>query len=103
MSQESEQGSQESEQGGEESEYGSGVLFRAPDGTVYFIRDEVLNQCRQPEEIAEKLVRYVTEQSEVEGFSIETSQEITAVGKLSGPIGPSAAVAPTQMCSRVLK
>jgi hypothetical protein len=48
--------SQKSEHGSQESEYGSGTLFRAPDGAVYFIRDEVLSACRQPEEVAEKLV-----------------------------------------------
>jgi len=93
MSQESDSSSQEN---------GSGVVFRAPDGTVYFIRDEVLNACRQPEEVAEKLVRYVSEQGEAEDFSIETSQELTPVGKLVGPIGGRVPTN-TVMCSRVLK
>ena len=48
--------SQKSEHGSQESEHGSGMLFRAPDGAVYFIRDEVLSECRQPEEVGEQLV-----------------------------------------------
>jgi hypothetical protein len=95
--------SQESEQSSQESEYGSGVLFRAPDGAVYFIRDEVLAACRQPDEVASQLVSYVSEQSQVEGFAIETSQQLTPVGKLTGPIGALDRPPSTVMCSKVLK
>ena len=94
--------SQESEQDSQGSEYGSGVLFRAPDGAVYFIRDEILDACRQPEDVAEQLVRYVSEPSQAEAFSVETSQELRPVGKIAGPIG-AARPAPTVMCSRILK
>ena len=64
-----------------------GTVLRGADGAIYFIRNEILEACRQPDDMAKQLEQLVASESEVQGFSIDTSQDLQAIGMVSGPAG----------------
>lgn len=78
----------------------SGTVLRGADGSIYFIRNEVLEACKQPPEMAKQLEDLMASQNEVQGFSIDTSSELRAVGEVSGPMTGSVGALPrsTIMC-----
>jgi len=77
-----------------------GTVLRGADGSIYFIRNEVLDACRQPPEMAKQLEELMASENEVQGFSIDTSTDLQAIGQLSGPMSGSVGALPrsTIMC-----
>jgi len=71
----------------------SGTVLRGADGAIYFIRNEVLEACRQPDDMAKQLESLVASESEVQGFSIDTSGDLQAVGTVTGPMSGAAQLA----------
>jgi hypothetical protein len=78
----------------------SGTVLRGADGSIYFIRNEVLEACRQPPEMAKQLEELMASENEVRGFSIDTSSDLEAVGQINGPMSGSVGALPksTIMC-----
>lgn len=92
----------------EQGENTSGTIMRGADGSLYFIRDEVLQACKvtEPEMAAfcEELVQeYQGEQDDTSGFYL-SSGPITQTVALQGPFAtvarpnPIGLVAYTSMC-----
>jgi hypothetical protein len=76
-----------------------GTVLRGADGAIYFIRNEILEECRQPDDVAKQLEEWLASESEVQGFSMDTSQDLQAVGHVSGPMsGSPGRVKSTIMC-----
>jgi len=77
-----------------------GTVLRGADGSIYFIRNEVLDACRQPPEMAKQLEELMASENEVQGFSIDTSSDLQAVGQVSGPMSGTVGALPTStiMC-----
>jgi len=78
----------------------SGTVLRGADGSIYFIRNEVLEACRQPPEMAKQLEELMASENEVQGFSIDTSSDLKAVGQVNGPMSGTVGALPrsTIMC-----
>jgi hypothetical protein len=77
----------------------TGTVLRGADGSIYFIRNEVLEACKQPPDMARRLEELMHAEQEVQGFSIDTSHDLTALGEVSGPMEPLAALPrSTVMC-----
>jgi hypothetical protein len=77
-----------------------GTVLRGADGSIYFIRNEVLAACRQPPEMAKQLEELMASENEVQGFSIDTSSDLQAVGQVNGPMSGTVGALPksTIMC-----
>ncbi|HEY0582337.1 MAG TPA: hypothetical protein VGE94_09145 [Chloroflexota bacterium] len=77
-----------------------GTVLRGADGSIYFIRNEVLEECRQPDDMAKQLESFLASENEVQGFSINTSQDLQGVGQVSGPMSGAVGLAKksTIMC-----
>jgi hypothetical protein len=77
-----------------------GTVLRGADGSIYFIRNEVLDACRQPPEMAKQLEELMASENEVQGFSIDTSSDLQAVGQVTGPMSGTVGALPksTIMC-----
>jgi hypothetical protein len=78
----------------------SGTVLRGADGSIYFIRNEVLEACKQPPEMAKQLEQFLAAENEVQGFSIDTSRDLEAVGEVHGPMSGTVGALPrsTIMC-----
>jgi hypothetical protein len=78
----------------------SGTVLRGADGSIYFIRNEFLEACKQPPEMAKQLEQLLAKENEVQGFSIDTSRDLEAVGEIHGPMKGSVGTLPreTIMC-----
>lgn len=66
-----------------------GTIVRGADGALYFIRDEVLEECRLPKDLvrqAEQLLRE-PERHEAEFTVPEPGREFEVVGRVGGNIG----------------
>ena len=81
-------------------EQSGGTVLRGADGSIYFIRNEVLEACRQPPEMAKQLEQLMASENEVQGFSIDTSNDLQAVGQVNGPMTGTVGAFPksTIMC-----
>ena len=77
-----------------------GTVLRGADGSIYFIRNEILEACRQPDDMAKQLETVMESEGDVQGFSIDTSSDLTAIGHVKGPMTGAVGVAPksTIMC-----
>jgi len=64
-----------------------GVVLKGDDGTVYFIRDEILAACKLEGEYLEAAQPIVNgEEPEVEGFALNVRQNsFSSVGSFSAP------------------
>lgn len=87
-----------------------GTVLRGQDGSLYFIRDEVLEKCKVRGEYVDRLNKMLDQSTgEVEGFSFE----VQPAGEVEGSVGyvqgdiltkagdkaaPAAAVRSTIMC-----
>jgi hypothetical protein len=82
------------------AESSGGTVLRGADGAIYFIRNEVLDACRQPDDVAKQLEAMIAAETEVQGFSIDTSRDLQALGKVNGPMSGAAEAATrsTIMC-----
>ncbi len=61
-----------------------GTVFRGQDGSLYFIRDEILAGCKVEGEYVDRLNKMLDQsQGEVEGFSFEVQPS----GEVEGSIG----------------
>lgn len=93
----------------ESSQNTSGTIIRGADGSLYFIRDEVLQACKVTEpEMQQFIDQLVNEhQGEVSGFSLSSGlvqQSIALQGPFSGGgVNPLGAVASTIMCPGSMK
>jgi hypothetical protein len=77
----------------------SGTILRGDDGSLYFIRDEVLSACKVEGEYLDRVNKMLgNEESEVEGFSFNLTPvqpaQLQPVGYAQGSLlaGRSAAV-----------
>src|ERR1700737_2879019 len=81
----------------------SGTILRGDDGSLYFIRDEILSACKGGGEYLQRVNQMLeSEENEVQGFSFNlapasqsTLSSITPVGYANGALvgvtGPNAA------------
>jgi hypothetical protein len=79
---------------------GKATIMRGADGEIYFIRDEVLQSCRVPDDLAKEIEQTLGGQ-EVQGFSLDTSQPLDPIGVVQGNVGASgqgARSSSTTMC-----
>ena len=65
---------------------GKATIMRGADGEIYFIRDEVLQSCRVPDDLAKEIEQTLGGQ-EVQGFSLDTSQPLDPIGVVQGNVG----------------
>jgi hypothetical protein len=70
----------------------TGTVLRGADGSIYFIRNEVLEACKQPPDMAKQLEQLMQAEQEVQGFSIDTSNDLQALGEMRGPMEPLGAL-----------
>jgi hypothetical protein len=77
-----------------------GTLIRGADGSIYFLRDEMLEACRVTQEDAIPFLNQLLDQDqEVEGFVLKNGATTKAVS-LSGPFGPATPISQcTYMCT----
>jgi hypothetical protein len=81
-----------------------GAIIRGDDGSVYFVRDEILEQCKVEGEYVDNVERLLAE-DEVEGFAYNVSNlsSSTSIKYVSGSLMESpkmdfSRVASTIMC-----
>ncbi len=68
-----------------------GVVLKGDDGTVYFIRDEILAACQLEGEYLEAAQPLINgEEPEVEGFALNVRQNsFSSIGSFGSPVGIS--------------
>jgi hypothetical protein len=81
-------------------ESSGGTIIRGADGSLYLLRDEVLEACRIPDDQAKEIDDLLTKESEVEGFNMQAGG-LEPVGHIRGYMGNQAPVTSrsTIMCS----
>ena len=75
-----------------------GLILRGSDGSLYYIRNEVLEACKTEGEHREHVEEWLEGDNEVEGFalslgptsSFETVGSVSSVGGVGSPSLPSA-------------
>jgi hypothetical protein len=71
---------------GQGRQQGKATIMRGPDGEIYFIREEVLESCRVPDDLAKEIEQTLGGQ-DVQGFSLDTSQPLEPIGTVEGNVG----------------
>jgi hypothetical protein len=101
------------------SEQPGGTVIRGPDGALYFIRDEMLENFRLPEKLAKDAETLVSRQSgrgdpevnkEIERFTLAREPQWEAIAHVEGPLNEAedfdinavSRVASTVMCPSFL-
>lgn len=66
----------------------SGTILRGDDGSLYFIRDEVLAACRVEGEYLDRVNQMLsTQEAEVEGFAFNLRESSASQLNLMKPVG----------------
>ena len=76
-----------------------GYVFRGDDGSLYLIRDELLEACKMK---GEDLEFAKQQEGDVEGFMISTTGPFTSFARVNPQVGPTGSptigVKDTSMC-----
>lgn len=87
----------------ETSKQPGGTIVRGDDGTIYFIRNEILEATKVTEpEMAAFCAELLDEnEPEVAGFALASGEQITTLA-FSGPFQQSAAIDPSRVASTIM-
>jgi hypothetical protein len=88
----------------EAQEANGGVILRSDDGSLYFIRDEMLELCKTEGVYRERVEEATSGNAEVEGFALnaymtyETLGSVRLVAPASPGLDPGSIAMKTAMC-----
>jgi hypothetical protein len=84
---------------------GAGLVVRGPDGALYFIRDNVLEQAKLPSDLAEQAEQLLKERHDhTDRFKVSESKGLDVLARVEGQVGfrQNLAAASTVMCPSFL-
>jgi hypothetical protein len=72
----------------QEKKQPAGVIVRGADGALYFLRDEVMEQCRMPLDVAKQAEKLMREPENFEGkFKVAHAPKLEVISRVEGSIG----------------
>jgi hypothetical protein len=65
-----------------------GIVVRGADGTLFFLRDSLLEECRLPKDLARQAERLLDNPDiDKRNFAVKEAVKLEAVGRVEGQVG----------------